>query len=220
MLVSELSAALPEGIQLELDGRYVAMFSYKMKNYVVLDERGKLLIKGSGLRSRGIELFQRLWMEEMFRLLLTGRREEIPALVARWEEDFLAHRVPLKQFMKTETIQESLTAYREKLQSGERNVGAAYELALASARSYQPGDQVSYYVTGDDKRVAVNEAARLASDWSESTPDENTAYYVAKLQELYEKFRPLIEQDGLIAVVEDEPAPAPSAPEQLSLYDS
>ena len=64
------------------------MFSYKMKNYVVLDERGKLLIKGSGLRSRGIELFQRLWMEEMFRLLLTGRRDEIPALVSRWEEDF------------------------------------------------------------------------------------------------------------------------------------
>jgi hypothetical protein len=79
---------------------------------------------------------------------------------------------------------------------------------------------VSYYVTGDDKRVAVNEAARLASDWSESAPDENTAYYVAKLQELYEKFRPLIEQDGLIAVVEEEPVSAPSAPEQLSLYDN
>jgi DNA polymerase elongation subunit (family B) len=218
-LVAELSAALPAGIQLELDGRYVAMFSYKMKNYVVLDERGKLLIKGSGLRSRGIELFQRLWMEEMFRLLLTGRREEIPALVKRWEEDFLAHRVPLKQFMKTETIQESLGAYREKLQSGARNVGAAYELALASARSYQPGDQVSYYVTGAGDRIKVNEAAKLATDWVESAPDENTAYYVAKLQELYEKFRPLIEQDGLVAVVEDEPVAASDAPEQLSLYD-
>src|SRR6202011_2392024 len=100
-LVRELAAALPEGIQLELDGRYVAMFSYKMKNYIVLDERGKLLIKGSGLRSRGLELFQRLWMEEMFRLLLTGRRAEIPDLVRRWEADFIAHRVPLKQFMKT-----------------------------------------------------------------------------------------------------------------------
>jgi DNA polymerase elongation subunit (family B) len=218
-LVTELSAALPEGIQLELDGRYVAMFSYKMKNYVVLDERGKLLIKGSGLRSRGIELFQRLWMEEMFRLLLTGRRAEIPALVKRWEEDFLAHRVPLKQFMKTETIQESLAAYREKLQSGARNVGAAYELALASARSYQQGDQVSYYVTGDGRRAKVNEAAKLATDWVERAPDENTAYYVAKLQELYEKFRPLIEQDGLVAVAEDEPVVASDAPEQPSLFD-
>ncbi len=216
-LVAELSKALPEGIQLELDGRYVAMFSYKMKNYVVLDARGKLLIKGSGLRSRGIELFQRLWMEEMFRLLLTGRREEIPALVKRWEEDFLAHRVPLKQFMKTETLQESLTVYREKLQAGTRNVGAAYELALASARSYQPGDQVSYYVTGEGKRISVNEAAKLAGEWSEAAPDENTAYYVAKLQELYEKFRPLIEQDGLAPVVDDEPEPLPPPPAQQQL---
>ena len=219
-LVAELSAVLPDGIQLELDGRYVAMFSYKMKNYVVLDERGKLLIKGSGLRSRGIELFQRLWMEEMFRLLLTGRREEIPTLVKRWEEDFRAHRVPLKQFMKTETIQESLGAYRDKLQAGARNVGAAYELALASARSYQPGDQVSYYVSGDGKRVKVNEVAKLAADWTEAAPDENTAYYVAKLQELYEKFRPLIEQDGLVAVIDDEEAGTPPAgPEQAELYD-
>jgi DNA polymerase elongation subunit (family B) len=218
-LVSELSAVLPEGIQLELDGRYVAMFSYKMKNYVVLDERGKLLIKGSGLRSRGIELFQRLWMEEMFRLLLTGRRDEIPALAHRWEEDFRAHRVPLKQFMKTETLQESLGVYRQKLLAGARNVGAAYELAQGASRSYQPGDQVSYYVTGDSKRVSVNEAAKLAAEWSPATPDENTAYYVAKLQELYEKFRPLIEQDGLSPVVEAEPAPAPAVPEQGSLFD-
>ena len=182
------------------------MFSYKMKNYVVLDERGKLLIKGSGLRSRGIELFQRLWMEEMFRLLLTGRRDEIPALARRWEEDFRAHRVPLKQFMKTETLQESLGVYRQKLQAGARNVGAAYELAQGSSRSYQPGD-----------RVKVNEAAKLAAEWSLTAPDENTAYYVAKLQELYEKFRPLIEQDGLSPVVEPEPAPA--AAEQGSLFD-
>jgi DNA polymerase elongation subunit (family B) len=216
-LVAALAAALPEGIQLELDGRYAAMFSYKMKNYVLLDARGKLLIKGSGLRSRGIELFQRLWMEQMFRLLLTGRRDEIPALVARWEEDFRAHRVPLRQFMKTETLQESLAAYRQKLAAGARNVGAAYELAQASPRSYQPGDQVSYYVTGDSRRIKVNEAAKLAAEWAEAAPDENTAYYVAKLQELYEKFRPLIERDGLAPVTEDEPAPAP--PEQPGLYD-
>lgn len=216
-LVAALAAALPDGIQLELDGRYEAMFSYKMKNYVLLDERGKLLIKGSGLRSRGIELFQRLWMEQMFRLLLTGRREEIPALVTRWEEDFRAHRVPLRQFMKTETLQESLVAYRQKLAAGARNVGAAYELAQASRRSYQLGDQVSYYVTGDSKRVKVNEAAKLAAEWSEAAPDENTAYYVAKIQELHEKFRPLIEQDGLAPVVEEAPGPPPAV--QPSLYD-
>jgi DNA polymerase, archaea type len=213
-LIAELERVLPSGIQLELDGRYEAMLSYKMKNYVLLDERGKLLIKGSGLRSRGIELFQRRWMEEMFRLLLSGRREEIPALVARWREDFGGHRVPLKQFMKTETLQESPAGYQEKLRAGKRNPAAAYELALRSARPYQPGDQVSYYVCGDDKRVKVNEAAKLATEWNPAAPDENTAYYVSKLDDLYEKFRPLIEQNGLCAPSSDS---APEPPVQLPL---
>jgi DNA polymerase, archaea type len=213
-LIVELERVLPSGIQLELDGRYEAMLSYKMKNYVLLDERGKLLIKGSGLRSRGIELFQRRWMEEMFRLLLSGRREEIPALVARWREDFGGHRVPLKQFMKTETLQESPAGYQEKLRAGKRNPAAAYELALRSARPYQPGDQVSYYVCGDDKRVKVNEAAKLATEWNPAAPDENTAYYVSKLDDLYEKFRPLIEQNGLCAPSSDS---APEPPVQLPL---
>ena len=175
-LFADLATILPPGIQLELDGRFPAMFSYKMKNYVLLDGQGKLLVKGSGLRSRGIELFQRQWMEEMFRLLLTGRRDEIAALVRRGEEDFLAHRVPIKQFMKTETLQDSLSTYQEKLRAGARNPSAAYELALTSARPYQPGDQVSYYVAGDGLRVKVNESAKLATSWDPEAPDENTAY--------------------------------------------
>jgi DNA polymerase I len=212
-LLTQLASALPEGIQLELDGRYPAMLSYKMKNYVLLDSRGKLLIKGSGLRSRGIELFQRQWMEEMFRLLLTGRRGEILALVRRWHDDFEAHRVAVKQFMKTETLQESPAAYAEKTKAGSRNAGAAYELALKSARPYQAGDQVSYYVAGDGKRIKVNEAAKLATEWDPAAPDENIPYYVAKLYELYEKFLPLIEQDGLAPVVEVEAVEGPSQPD-------
>jgi len=213
-LLAELERVLPPGIQLELGGRYEAMLSYKMKNYVLLDQRGKLLIKGSGLRSRGIELFQRLWLEEMFRLLLTGRREEIPALVKRWQEDFEAHRVPVKQFMKTETLQESPAGYQDKLRDRKRNVSAAYELALRSERPYQAGDQVSYYVAGEGKRVKVNEAAKLATEWNPAAPDENTAYYLAKLHDLYEKFRPLIEQDGLAPAGDEEPEGAAQLPRE------
>jgi DNA polymerase I len=215
-LLAALGEPLPDGIQLELAGRYPAMFSYKMKNYVLLDGHGKLLVKGSGLRSRGLELFQRRWMEEMFRLLLTGRREEIPALVRRWEEDFTARRVAVRLFMKTETLQESPGAYREKLAAGKRNVGAAYELALRAERPYQAGDQVSYYVTGETARVKVNEAAKLAAAWDPAAPDENTSYYLAKLRELAAKFLPFAEGDGLIVVSEDG-GDAPDVPVQDSL---
>jgi DNA polymerase elongation subunit (family B) len=209
-LLARLAETFPEGLQLELGGRYPAMFSYKMKNYVLLDRGGKLLVKGSGLRSRGIELYLRRWMQEMFRLLLTGRRDEIPALLRRWEADFAARRVPVRLFMKTETLQESPVAYRDKVASGLRNAGAAYELALRAERPYQAGDQVSYYVTGEGTEVMVNEAAKLATAWDAGAPDENTAYYVGKLRELAEKFLPFVERDGLVEVVpEEEPPPAP-----------
>ncbi|MFQ5897086.1 MAG: DNA polymerase domain-containing protein [Candidatus Methylomirabilia bacterium] len=212
-LVTDLSRVLPEGIRLELGGRYPTMFSYKMKNYVLLDGAGKLTIKGSGLRSRGLERFQRLWMEEMFRLLLEGRREEIPELVQRYLDDFAAHRVPIRHFMKTETLQDSLDAYREKVKARRRNPSAPYELALKSARPYQPGDQISYYVTGRGLNVKVNEAAKLATQWDPASPDENVEYYQAKLRELWEKFRPLVEQDGLLPVQGD------AEESQLALQD-
>ena len=209
-LVADLSRVLPEGIRLELDGRYPAMLSYKIKNYVLLDARGKLTIKGSGLRSRGLELFQRRWMQEMFRLLLNGRRGEIPALVERYLDDFAQHRVPVREFMKTETLQDSLETYREKVKARKRNAAAAYELALRAQRPYQPGDQISYYVTGSGLKVKVNEAAKLATLWDPAAPDENVEYYQAKVRELWEKFRPLVEQDGLLPVQEEAEETQPS----------
>ena len=75
----------------------------------------------------------------MFRLLLTGRRAEIPALARRWEDDFAARRVPVRLFMKTETLQESPGAYRDKVASGRRNTGAAYELAFRARASVSGG---------------------------------------------------------------------------------
>lgn len=200
---AEAAASLPEGIRLELEGVYPAMFSYKMKNYALLDSGGRLVIKGSGLRSRGLERFQRAWMEEMFRLLLTGRAEGIPTLVQRYLDDFARHRLDVRMFMKTETLQDSLETYREKVRARRRNPSAPYELALGSERPYQPGDQVSYYVTGEGLRVKVHEAARLARQWDPARPDENVAYYQAKLLDLWEKFRPLVEHGGLLPVEED-----------------
>jgi hypothetical protein len=88
-------------------------------------------------------------------------------------------------------------------------MAAPYELALTSQRPYQPGDQISYYVAGDDDRVKVNEAAKLAASWDPAHPDENTAYYLGKLRELHDKFRPFIESEGLTPIKEEEPPPAP-----------
>ena len=213
LFLERLAAALPPGIQLELDGRHAAMFSFKMKTYALLDDRGRLLLKGSAFRSRGIEPFQRRLIEEIVQALLVGRREDVRRTVDRWLDDFAAHRVPLKAFVRTETLQESVEGYRERVAAGARPASAAYALALASGRAVQPGDQVSYYVAGRTAGVAVNEYARLASEWDAARPDENVEYYQAKVREIWERFRTFTEFDGLRPFV-DEPAPQ----DQLSLF--
>jgi DNA polymerase elongation subunit (family B) len=194
--IEELGAILPEGIELELDGRYPAMFSYKMKNYALLDDKGRLLIKGSGLRSRGLELFQREWLEEMLTLLLKGERDKIPALYESYLADIERHRKEISWLAKTETLQDSLDSYAAKVKGKKRNAAAPYELALKAERPYQPGDQISYYVTGSKAKVKISESSKLASQWDAERPDENIEHYKGKLKELYEKFRPFIESNN------------------------
>jgi DNA polymerase, archaea type len=209
-LLDEIAVTMPQGIRLELDGHYPAMFSYKMKNYVLLDERGEITIRGSGLKSRGIERFQRRFMEEMFVLLLSGRRAQIRRLYEDYLQRLRRHEIGIAELMKTETLQDSVDVYRDKLGDRRRNIAAAYELALKAERPYLSGDQISYYVTGRGANVKVEDAAKMAADYNRNRPDENVEYYQAKLADLFEKFRPFALRDGLFAPEElDSDATAP-----------
>jgi len=214
-LLEQVAAIMPQGIRLEIDGRYAAMFSYKMKNYVLMDEAGKMTIRGSGLRSRGLERFQRRFMEEMFRHLLHDRRGEIAKLHDDYRGRLSRHEIGIADLMKTETLQDSLDTYRNKIDENRRNLGAAYELALKAERPYLPGDQISYYVTGRGAFAKVNAFAKMASEYDPAHPDENVEYYQVKLAELYEKFRIFVDRPGLfVPPSEDEGKPV-----QLSMFD-
>ena len=154
-LVDRLSGSLPEGIDVEMDGRYRAMFSYKMKNYALLDENGKVSIKGSALKSRGMERYLREFLADMLKLLLEDRADEIVRLRDSIFEALEGHEIDISKLAKTETLNDSPGIYRQKVESKKRNPAAAYELALASDKEHRAGDQVSYYVTGTAKRVRV-----------------------------------------------------------------
>jgi DNA polymerase elongation subunit (family B) len=183
-----LAKELPKGIEVEFDEQFDAMFSYKAKNYALLTKEGDVIIKGGALKSRGLEKFQRIFLEEMIKLLMEGKPEAIPALRDQFEKRIRGGEMPIDMLMKTDTLQDSLDKYRAKIGAGGRNRAAAYELAIASGRNYKPGDQISYYVKATPKKVAAYEAARLASDFDPQNRDENVDYYVAKLDELVKKF--------------------------------
>jgi DNA polymerase, archaea type len=184
-----LGKELPEGIEIDFDEQFDAMFSYKAKNYALLTKDGEVVIKGGALKSRGLEKFQRVFLEEMIKLIMEGKPEAIADLRNEFEKKIRNREWKIDMLMKTDTLQDSLDKYRAKIAGSARNRGAAYELALASGRNYRPGDQISYYIKATSKKVAAYEAAKPASEFDPENRDENVDYYIAKLDELVKKFR-------------------------------
>lgn len=178
--------SLPEGIEIEFDGEYAAMFSYKMKNYALLQQDGEMIIKGAALKSRGLEAYQRDFMRQFIRLRLEGRDSELPALKIKFDDAISRRILSVESLARMETLSDSLATYSRKLgEGGARR--APYELALAAGREYKAGDQVAYYITGTRKNVAVHENSKLVCDWDPRNRDENVAFYLSRLDALYEK---------------------------------
>src|SRR6266571_3220706 len=133
-LRNDLAKKLPEGIEVEFDEQLDAMFSYKAKNYALLTKDGDVIIKGGALKSRGLEKFQRVFLEEMIKLIMQGKPEAIVDLRNQFERKIRNRESKIDMLIKTDTLQDSLNKYRAKIASSARNRAAAYELALASGR--------------------------------------------------------------------------------------
>ena len=129
-------------------------------------------------------------MADVIERQLKNRASEIPPLYRKLSEAIESRTIPLAELAKSETLNDSPESYRRKLEAGTGRRSAAYELALRSPLAYQSGDQVTYYLTGEKKKVSVVDNARLLSEAPPDRRDENTAYYLGKLEELYQLFQP------------------------------
>ena len=183
-----MAKVLPQGIDVEFGRKYQAMFSYKAKNYALLEEDGRVVIKGAALKSRGMEPFLRDYLRTMLRELLEGRPEGAASLEEQFRRRLEARKIPISQLARTETLQDSPAAYLKKISTSSRNRSAAFEIAIKSTRNYSAGDQIRYYITGDRKKVTAYEAAKPLHEHDPRQPDENLPYYSAKLSELAGKF--------------------------------
>jgi DNA polymerase, archaea type len=198
--VRELSADMPPGIRIGFDGRYRRMLSYKKKNYALEDYDGRLTFKGSSLVSRSIERFGRRFVREAVRLLLAEDVQGLHDLYLRTRDAVIAHDWEgVESFQRTESLKETTAQYLADVAAGRRPRAAAYELAIRRAvTTGQPavkGDRISYYITGHDASVTAFENARPADEWDPANPDENTAYYLKRLDEFAAKFATFFRSD-------------------------
>ena len=190
-----LTDAMPEGIRVGFDGRYEKMLSYKKKNYALLTYDDDLKFKGSSLISRSNEPFGRDFVRRAIRRLLDHDVEGLHDLYvdsrnkiidSDWER--------VESFARTETLKDTLAQYEADVEEDNRPRAATYELAKEkqekTGKPVKKGDRISYYITGDSANVTAFKNSRLAAEWDPGDPDENTAYYLKRLDEFADKFEP------------------------------
>lgn len=52
------------------------------------------------------------------------------------------------------------------------------------------GDRITYYVSGSGTGTASYDKGKMASEWKKEAPDENTHFYLKRLDEHCQKFLP------------------------------
>ena len=213
--VAALNQEMPEGIRIGFDGRFQKMLSYKKKNYALLAYDGSLKFKGSSLVSRSSERFGREFIREAIKRVLDEDIDGLHALYLDTRDKIIAHDWPPEAFTRTETLKDTLPQYQADVRAGKRQRAASYELALRKLRETgQPvrkGDRITYYLTGSAPNAPSYECADFIENWSSNCPNENTAYYLRRLDEFAQKLEPFFKHHDFRLIF---------SPEDLFGFDS
>ena len=194
-----LTEAMPEGIRVGFDGRFKKMLSYKKKNYALLTYDDDLKFKGSSLISRSNEPFGRDFVRKAIRRLLDHDVAGLHELYVDTRDKIVnSDWEGVERFTRTETLKDTLEQYEADVAEGQRPRAATYELAKEkqnhTGKPMKKGDRITYYITGEDANVTAFRHCRRAEAWTPDAPDENTAYYLKRLDEFAKKFEPFFSE--------------------------
>jgi hypothetical protein len=139
-----------------------------------------------------VERFGRQFVVDAIALLLEENIQGLHDLYLATHARILQHAWTVEDFARTETLKDTIAQYQADVDAGRRTRSATYELAMARAtQTGQPvrkGDRITYYITGSGSGVTAFANACLADVWQAAHPDENTEYYLKRLDEFAGKF--------------------------------
>ena len=183
---------LPPGIELEYDGRYEAMFCYKAKNYALYDGK-KVTIRGSALRSRGIEPYLKKLGNQLIRFLVGASAESPLGLVEDYRAKLAARALPVTEVAKAEVLSMNPDAYQRFIEGGGKPRRASAEAALLMAKRPRMGERVAYYITAKEKgKTSDWQRARPVAIYDAATAPYDPVYYADKLDDWLERYGPFL----------------------------
>ncbi|MDX2128234.1 MAG: DNA polymerase domain-containing protein [Chloroherpetonaceae bacterium] len=188
-LVKSVSDTMPEGISIAYDGRFKKMISYMKKNYVLQSYDGKLKIKGSSLVSRSGEKFGREFVKKGFQHLLDFDIVGLHQLFIHTRERIIKKEMDVSEFSRTESLKESMDEYKLGVKNGKPK-RITYEVLIRAKKVASKGDRVTYYLSGSGIIGNNAEKGKLSSEWNKDKPDQNIDFYLRRLDEFTDKFKP------------------------------
>ena len=182
-LLALVATILPEGIELEYDGRYQAMWCYKAKNYALYDGT-EVTLRGSALRSRGIEPYLKKLSDQLITFLVGADPESPLVMLEDYRTRLQARSMPVEELAKSETLNQNPDAYERLIAEGGKPRRASAEVALQLIPRPRMGDRVSYYVTGRSKgRTSDWQRARALVLYDPANAPYDPSYYLEKLDD-------------------------------------
>ncbi len=179
---------LPPGIDLEFDGRYDAMFCYKAKNYA-LYESGRVILRGSALRSRGVEPFLKKLTDSLIHYLLGATATSPAGLLEDYRRRIGDRSLPVSEIAKGEVLSMNPDAYLRFIEGGGKPRRASSEAALQMTPRPRMGDRVTYYITPKQKgRTNDWQRARPVALHDPVSAPYDPDHYIGKLDDWIERY--------------------------------
>lgn len=187
-LLARVETIMPAGIELEFDGRYDAMFCYKAKNYA-LAAGGEITLRGSALRSRGIEPFLKRLGDHLIAHVLGVSGESPVPEVERLRRSIGSGSHPVADLAKSENLSQNPETYEQWVAGGGKPRRAAAEVALRMNPRPRMGERVSYYIAPKAKGQTSDwQRARPLAEHNPATAPYDSAYYLEKIDDWLERY--------------------------------
>ncbi|MSU22807.1 MAG: DNA polymerase [Opitutus sp.] len=187
-LLGLVAPILPTGIELEYDGRYTAMWCYKAKNYALYDGK-KLTLRGSALRSRGIEPYLKKLSDRLITFLVGASEESPRPLLEDYRRRLPTREVPVAELAKSETLNQDPASYERLIAAGGKPRRASAEVALQLTPRPRMGERVSYYITAKAKgKTSDWQRARALALYDAVSAPYDPNYYADKLDDWVERY--------------------------------
>ncbi len=187
-LLARVQTILPPGIELEHDGTYDAMFCYKAKNYA-LAAGGEVTLRGSALRSRGIEPFLKRLSDHLIAYLLGTSTASPVVEVERLRQAITSREHPVSDLAKSESLSQNPAAYEQWVAGGGKPRRAAAEVALLMNPRPRMGERISYYIGPKAKGQTSDwQRARPLLGYNPATAPYAADYYIVKIEDWLERY--------------------------------